>query len=171
MTRQSSDSGGPDIRKTIITCLYRSCRGTARGSLNHLTNVALRRQMAVGCPTRDTITFRVKGAATVPSLSGRDHLSPAEDHARGRGSAAAALPFAGVADGDFLEADPVVAGGARDVQVAVDGGAYREARVPPGGERGPAPRRESLVPQRRRRLAQQRPVADQDHRAVHGGQP
>jgi hypothetical protein len=39
----------------------------------------------------------------------------AEDDARERRSAAAAAPLAGIADGDLLEADPVVVGGTRDV--------------------------------------------------------
>jgi hypothetical protein len=39
----------------------------------------------------------------------------AEDDARERRSAAAAAPFAGIADRDLLEPDPVVVGGPRDV--------------------------------------------------------
>ena len=51
-----------------------------------------------------------------------DHGAPdrsgqvaAEDDARKRRSAAAAAPLAGIADGDLLEADPVVVGATRDV--------------------------------------------------------
>jgi hypothetical protein len=40
---------------------------------------------------------------------------PAQDDARGRRSAAAAAPLAGVANGDLLEADTVVVGGPRDM--------------------------------------------------------
>src|ERR1700722_9145926 len=64
----------------------------------------------------------------------------AEDDARRRGSGAPALPLAGIADRDLLEPDAVVLRGARDVQVAVDGGEHRVAGVPVGGQRGPAPR-------------------------------
>ena len=70
---------------------------------------------------------------------------------RRRGSgAAAALPLAGVADRDLLEAHPVVARAARDVQVTVDAGEHLVPACASPRSRGAAPRRERLVPQRPR---------------------
>ena len=55
--------------------------------------------------------------------------------------------------------------------MAVDGGDHLVAQVPALGQRGPAPGRELLVPQRAGGLAQQRPVAGQHHGHVQRRQP
>jgi hypothetical protein len=45
-TKQTRNGNEPDFRKTSVTSLYRHCHDTAQGSMNHLTNVALRRRAA-----------------------------------------------------------------------------------------------------------------------------
>src|ERR1700730_6249027 len=79
----------------------------------------------------------------------------------------ALAPLTRVAERDLLEADAVVAGRARDVQVAVNGDLGPEPGVPVSGPGGAAPLRERGEPQHVRRLADQWPGAGED--GLHGG--
>ncbi len=84
-----------------------------------------------------------------------------------------AAPTRAGSRGHLLEPDPVLPGGAGDVQVAVDHGGGVVGAVPVGGRRRPAPLRELRVAQHARGLAGQREVVDQDRRqgAVADRQP
>src|ERR1700720_1386831 len=99
--------------------------------------------------------------------SSREHLYR---HDWGLGALA---PLAWVAERDLLEADAVVMGRARDVQVSIDGDFGSEPSVPIGGPGGAAPLCELGVPQPVRQLADQWPVADEHglHVGAEGGQP
>jgi hypothetical protein len=97
-------------------------RGDARGDAALAAALLIGAQLLLGYWFYSYLTWcyplivaAIMAARPAPGAAEGSADGVAQDDARERGSAAAAAPLAGIADGDLLEADAVVVGGARDV--------------------------------------------------------